>query len=446
MSEPAATDRSSPRLEPAVAAGGRPPLPREGVVLGWVSFFADVSGEMVYPLLPLFVVGALGGSTVALGWVEAAATGSVAVLTALAGWRSDRIRKRVPYVRIGYGLPVIGKAVLASATVWPMVLLGRTIDRVGKGLRSSPRDALLAEHAGPDQRGRAFGLHRAMDSAGALLGSLLAAGLVWYFSRDASRDATDSLRLVLAIAAVLGLASFALTWLIHEPPASTEAAAEAAPTTTVTTVTTVTTTTTAAPPADARAPGRPPPSLGRRYAVTVGLFALFALANSSDTFLVLRAEDRGLEPWHVILAYALYNVVYTLASYPAGALSDRWGRWRVIAIGWTVYAAVYVGFALTGRAGIWPLFAAYGFYTALTDGVSKALIADLAPRARRGTAMGVFYLVNGGAAMVASLVAGILWKRYGGGAPFWFGAGGAVIALAALPLVARYDARGRRAA
>jgi MFS family permease len=401
------------------------PLPREVVVLGWVSFFADVSGEMVYPLLPLFVVGALGGSTVALGWVEAVATGSVAVLTALAGWRSDRVRRRVPYVRVGYGLPVIGKAVLASATVWPMVLIGRTIDRVGKGLRSSPRDALLAEHAGPEQRGRAFGLHRAMDSAGAVVGSLLAAGLTWSFARDASIDATDSLRIVLAIAAGLGLASFALTWFLHEPPASTEATAS-----------------TAAPVAASRPPSTAPARpLGRRYAITVGLFALFALANSSDTFLLLRAGERGLEPWHVILAYALYNVVYTLASYPAGALSDRRGRWRVIAIGWAVYAAVYVGFAVTGHAGVWPLFAAYGLYAALTDGVGKALIADLAPRARRGTALGVFYLVNGGATMVASLIAGILWQRYGAGAPFWFGAAGAGLALAALPFVYRLDTR-----
>ena len=409
--------------DPDPAAGSSQPLPREVVVLGWVSFFADVSGEMIYPLLPLFIVGALGGSTVALGWVEAVATGAVAVLTALAGWRSDRIRKRVPYVRIGYGLPVIGKAVLASATVWPMVLVGRTIDRVGKGLRSSPRDALLAEHAGPTQRGRAFGLHRAMDSAGAVLGSLLAALLTWYFARDASRDATDSLRIVLAIAAGLGLVSFALTWLVHEPPASTEPAARVAP---------------AVPGVKAPSPVR---ALGMSYAVTVGLFAIFALANSSDTFLLLRAEDRGLEPWHVILAYALYNVVYTIASYPAGALSDRWGRWRVIAIGWVVYAAVYAGFAVTGHAGVWPLFAAYGLYTALTDGVSKALIADLAPRAHRGTAMGVFYLVNGAAAMLASLIAGVLWDRHGGAAPFWFGAGGAVVALALLPLVMRYDRR-----
>lgn len=404
----------------AAPPAANPPLPREVIVLGWVSFFADVSSEMVYPLLPLFVVGALGGSTVALGWVEGVATAVVAVLTAWAGWRSDRVRRRVPYVRAGYGLPVIGKAVLASATVWPMVLIGRTIDRVGKGLRSSPRDALLAEHAGPAQRGRAFGLHRAMDSAGAMVGVLLAVALTWWFGRDPDRDPTDSLRIVLFIAAGLGVISFALTWLVREPAGADVRAPMSANRT--------------EPPA-------PPPALGRRYLVTIALFGVFALANSSDTFLVLRAGERGLPVWQAMLAYALFNLVYTVASYPAGALSDRWGRWRVIATGWVIYAAVYVGFALTGRAGIWPLFAAYGLYAALTDGVGKALIADLAPKTRRGTALGLFYLVQGGATMVASLVAGLLWKHHGPGAPFWFGAGGAVVALLGVPVIARFDLR-----
>ncbi len=390
------------------------PLPRPVIVLGWVSFFADVSGEMAYPLLPLFVISALGGSTVALGWVEGAAVAVVAVLTALAGWRSDRIRKRVGYVRFGYGLPVVGKALLASATVWPMVMVGRVIDRIGKGVRSSPRDALLAEHAGPEQRGRAFGLHRAMDSAGALLGVLLAAALLWWFER--SHDPTAAIRIVLAISAGLGVIAFALTWLVQEPPA----AAEPAP---------------APISATTPSPASAPAHLGPRYAAAVALFAVFALANSSDTFLLLRAGERGLAPWQVTMAYALFNLVYTVGSYPAGALSDRWGRWRVIASGWVIYAAVYVGFAVTGKAGIWPLFAVYGLYAALTDGVGKALIADLAPRTQRGTALGLFYLFTGGATMVASLVAGLLWKHHGPAAPFWFGAGGAALALILLPLL-----------
>ncbi len=388
------------------------PLPRDVVVLGWVSFFADVSSEMVYPLLPLFVVAVLGGSTVALGWVEGVAAAVVAVLTALAGWRSDRVRRRVPYVRLGYGLPVLGKAVLAAATAWPMVLVGRTIDRVGKGLRSSPRDALLADHAGPAQRGRAFGLHRAMDTAGAMVGVLLATGLTWWLTRG-DADPARGLRIVLAIAAGLGLISFALTWLVREAP-TPDAPVGAA----VATVATG------------------PRRLGSRYVLTVGLFALFALANSSDTFLLLRAGERGLPVWQIMLAYALFNLIYTLASYPAGALSDRWGRWPLIAIGWAIYAAVYVGFALTTAATVWPLFAAYGLYAALTDGVGKALVADLAPRDRRGTALGLFYLATGAATLVASLVAGVLWQRVGPAAPFWFGAGGAVVALALLPVVA----------
>ena len=403
-------------------AGASAPLPREVVILGWVSFFADVSSEMVYPLLPIFVLGALGGSTVALGWVDGVPTAVVAILTAFAGWRSDRIRRRVRYVQIGYGLPVLGKALLASATVWPVVMLGRSIDRIGKGLRSSPRDALLAEHAGPGQRGRAFGLHRAMDSAGALVGVLLSAALLWWFSRDASRDFTTSLRIVLAIAAGLGVISFALTFFVREAP---EPAVAATP----------------APPAPPSLSSSPAPRRGSTYAAALALFAVFALANSSDTFLLLRAGERGLEPWQVTMVYALFQLVYTVASYPAGALSDRWGRWRVIAIGWAIYALVYAGFAMTGRAGVWPLFAAYGLYAALTDGVGKALIADLAPRGQRGTALGIFYLVTGGAAMVASLAAGLLWKHHGPAAPFWFGAAGAVAALIGLAFVARSNLR-----
>ena len=403
-------------------AGANAPLPREVVILGWVSFFADVSSEMVYPLLPIFVLGALGGSTVALGWVDGVPTAVVAILTAFAGWRSDRIRRRVRYVQIGYGLPVLGKALLASATVWPVVMLGRSIDRIGKGLRSSPRDALLAEHAGPGQRGRAFGLHRAMDSAGALVGVLLSAALLWWFSRDASRDFTTSLRIVLAIAAGLGVISFALTFFVREAP---EPAVAATP----------------APPAPSAPSSSPAPRRSSTYAAAVVLFAVFALANSSDTFLLLRAGERGLAPWQVTMVYALFQLVYTVASYPAGALSDRWGRWRVIAIGWAIYALVYAGFAMTGRAGVWPLFAAYGLYAALTDGVGKALIADLAPRGQRGTALGIFYLVTGFAAMVASLAAGLLWKHHGPAAPFWFGAAGAVAALIGLAFVARSNLR-----
>jgi MFS family permease len=173
------------------------------------------------------------------------------------------------------------------------------------------------------------------------------------------------------------------------------------------------------------------------------MLLVFALANSSDTFLLLRASDVGLSPWAVVLAYALYNAIYTLGSYPAGALSDRFGRWRVIAVGWALYAAAYVGFAVASPASIWPVYAVYGLYMALTDGVGKALIADHAPPDRRGRALGILHLGIGVTTIASSVVAGLLWDRVDPSAPFWFGAGTAALALAILPFAARAARRGR---
>lgn len=407
---------------PPPAAPPRAPLPREVVVLGWVSFFNDVSSEMIYPLLPLFMVVVLGASATSLGWVEGVAQGVVALLSAWVGWRSDRFRRRVPYVRWGYGLPVIGKGLLVAAVAWPMVLLGRTVDRVGKGIRSSPRDALIADTTPAADRGRAFGLHRAMDSAGAVVGVLGAALLLWWLSGSPVEGATTAqiahtetaFRTIFAIAAGLGLAALACTLLLREPPH------DAAPAS-------------AGPPPTLRDGLR---GLSRGYWIVLTCLLVFSLANSSDTFLLLRASQVGLAPWEVVLVYALYSLVFTVASYPAGLLSDRVGRWPLLAIGWAIYAAVYLGLAVTGATAIWPLLAVYGVYIALTDGVGKALLADHVPRARRGLALGLFYMLSGGTMVAASVVAGVLWDRVGPAAPFWFG-GGAAAAGVALVLVVR---------
>jgi MFS family permease len=405
-------------------------LPRSVWLLGGVSFFADVSSEMIYPLLPLFIVVVLGASATELGWIEGIAQAIVALLAAYAGTRSDRFRRRLPWVRWGYGLPVVGKAILAGAFTWPMVLLGRTVDRVGKGLRSGPRDALIIDATEEGTRGRAFGLHRALDTAGALVGVLGAAFLLWWFSGTPSSttaattapDDAGPYRLIFAIAAAMGVVAVALTFLIREP------SHEVAPT---------------QPAASARTSGRL--DLPRSYWLALTMLLVFAFANSSDTFLLLRASNVGLSPWAVVLAYALYNVVYTLGSYPAGALSDRYGRWRVIAAGWAIYAVAYAGFAVASPEGstlIWPLFAVYGLYMALTDGVGKALIADHAPPDRRGRALGILHLGTGITTIASSVLAGILWDRVDPSAPFWFGAVAACVALAILPLAARTARRG----
>ncbi|MBK9035519.1 MAG: MFS transporter [Myxococcales bacterium] len=377
---------------------------------------------MIYPLLPMFVVAVLGASATELGWIEGSAAAMVALLTAYAGVRSDRYRRRVPWVRWGYGLPVLGKAVLVGAVAWPMVYLGRTIDRLGKGLRSSPRDALIADATPPAQRGRAFGLHRAMDTAGALVGVLASAFLLWWLSGtprgDAATGRADAgpYRVIFAIAAAMGLAALALTFLVREAPRPAPPPVAAG-----------------APPADASR------ALPRSYWIVLAAMMVFAVANSSDTFLILRAVHVGMSPWKVVLAYALFNLVYTVASYPAGALSDRLGRWRVIGVGWAIYALVYAGFARSDATTIWPLFACYGLYMALTDGVGKALVADHAPADRRGRALGVFYLATGLATIAASLLAGVAWDQLGPSAPFWIGAGGAALAVAIVPVAARWS-------
>lgn len=404
---------------PANTDSTKPRLPRAVVLLGWVSFFADVSSEMVYPLIPLFVVGVLGASATTLGGIEGAAALLVALTTAWAGFRSDRRRRRVPYIRIGYGLPVIGKTLIALAFGWPMVLAGRLVDRLGKGLRASPRDALIADAADPSIRGRAFGFHRAMDTAGAMVGVLLAAGLLWWFTgtpleRGATAPHHDTgwaFRLVFGISAALGLLSLALTFMVREPEHTVHAART---------------------PADAPA-GRL--GLPAAYWRTVALMLVFSFANSSDAFLLLHARNQGLSPWAVVLAYALFNLTYTAASYPAGLLSDRFGRWRVIALGWAIYAAVYAGFAFTGAAGVWPLLALYGVYMALTDGVGKALVADHAPPEKRGAALGIFFMTTGIVTLLASVVAGLLWDWVGPSATFGVGAAGAALAVALVPLL-----------
>lgn len=394
------------------------PLPRPVWILIWVSFFADVSGEMIYPLLPLFMIGVLGASRMQLGLVEGAAVLLVAVMTAFAGRRSDRTGGRVPWIRWGYGLPVLGKATIALATIWPLVLAGRLLDRFGKGLRSAPRDALITDAVDADQRGRAFGLHRAFDTAGAFVGVLLAALLLWWLTGTPQHDEAAAVgaaahtpawiyRAIFGVGASLGLAALLLTLFVRETSPSVSSPRAAA---------------TTAGPLD----------LPRAYWSVLALLAMFSLANSSDTFLLLRASELGWSPWVVVMLYAAYNLASAALAYPAGVLSDRHGRWRMIGIGWTLYTFVYLGFALLPADhawGLWPLMTLYGVYMALTDGVGKALIADVAPKDRRGTAMGIFYAVTGLTSLTASLLCGVIWDHHGATPAFLLGAGFAAAAL-----------------
>lgn len=406
------------------------PLPRTVVLLGWVSFFADVSGEMIYPLVPLFVVGILKGSATDLGIIEGIAAAVVAGITAYSGFRSDARRgrktSRLPWVRWGYGLPVIGKSILALAGSWPVFLIGRAVDRTGKGFRGSPRDALIADAAPAEMRGRAFGFHRKMDSLGATLGVLIALAMLGFLTHWSSSAANadpgeaTAYRIVFWTAAALGIASLICTLLVKEASAGSEAASSAPAAATADTAT-------AAAPAAEASPA-PKASLPTGFWLALAVMALFAIANSSDMFILLKADETGLSPWLVVLAYAFYNFVYAMVSQPAGALSDRIGRRRVIIAGWIIYAIAYVGFALL-QAGslleLWILLGIYGIYIALTDGVTKAMASDLTPKAIRGRGLGIFYMVTGFAALAGSIIAGRIWDVFGSSSAFWLGAAAA---------------------
>jgi len=366
------------------------------VVLGAVSFFADVSSEMVYPLIPIFLTRVLGAPVAAVGLIEGVAEGTASLLRLVSGWWSDRAQKRLPLVFVGYGLAALGKLLLAGAGAWPLVFVARFVDRFGKGVRGSPRDALIADSTPEAVRGRAYGLHRSMDTAGAVVGPLLALALAALLD--------DRLRLVFLIAVIPGVLGVLALGLVREP---------------------------------ARAPARDPApvpiaglgSLDPRLRWFLAASAVFALVNSSDVFLLLRASDLGLSTTAVVLAYVVYNFVYMLSSYPAGIAADRLGRRSVFILGLLVFALVYAGFALATDAWqIWPLFACYGLYIALTEGVSRALVASLAPTARRASVLGLHGMVTGFGVLIASIVAGQLWDRVGMAAPFALGATGAVIA------------------
>ncbi len=366
-------------------------------ILSVVSFLADLSSEMVYPLIPLFLTGTLGAPATAVGLMEGIAEGTANVTKLAAGRWSDAAGRRKPFVVGGYVLAAAGKGILAVAPAWPVALAGRSVDRFGKGIRTAPRDALLADFAEEQYRGRVFGLHRTMDTLGAVAGPLVGLLLLALFD--------DRLRLIIAIALVPGAAAvLVLRWLPEHG---------------------------AAPAAQAQRWDLA--RLPRRFYVLLAITVVFMLGNSSDAFLILRSQDLGLTTTMVVLAYVAYNVVYAGLALPAGIFSDRVPRSWLMVTGWSVFAAVYGGFALAeSETAVWPLLITYGSYIALTDGISKALIADIAPGPLRSSAMGLYQGATGIAALLASITAGILWDRVSETAPFTMGAACALAAAVAL--------------
>lgn len=393
-------------------------IPSAVVTLGWISFLTDVASEMIYPLLPTFLTRTLKAGPAAVGIVEGVAEATASVTKILSGWWSDRVRKRKPLVVLGYSIAAVARPLVAFAFSWTQVLAIRFADRVGKGIRTPPRDALLADLIPPERRGRAFGFQRAMDNAGALVGPLIAAFLLKYVVEDP--------RTVFLLAFVPGLAAVVLLLVkVREaapapPPPSPEISN---------------------PKAEIRDPKseRLPPS----FKSVVAIFVLFTLANSTDAFLLLRAREAGLELWQLPLVWSLFHAVKAAAGVPGGALGDRIGHVPAIALGWAVYALSYLGFAyLAGPSSIWGLFAFYALHSALTEGPERALIAGLVPARSRGRAFGLFHAGLGLAALPASILFGIWWTLFGARAAFAIGAGIAASALAALLL---WNARRRRA-
>jgi MFS family permease len=379
------------------------------LILGLVSFLTDVSSEMIYPLLPLFVASLPGGSAAFLGLIEGAAETTAALLKLVSGSYSDRIRSRKGLVLVGYGVSSLVRPLIALATSPLGVLLVRVSDRVGKGVRTSPRDALIADSSPPEGRGKAFGFHRSMDHAGAVVGPLLATAALYLLTND--------LRTVFWLAGIPGI--LAVILIIHKVR---DVPRETAPLST----------------ARKLLPGALPRGPIRGY---LAILLLFTLGNSSDAFLLLKASQSGMSASRVALLWTAFHVVKMLATMPFGALSDRIGRKKVIICGWAVYAVSYCGFALSASQWqIWCVFLFYGIFYGLTEGVEKAFVADMAPTDQNGTAFGWYSLAIGVGALPASLIFGAIWTWASPASAFTFGAGLAAVAallLTLLPVIPR---------
>jgi MFS family permease len=383
------------------------------------SFLVDASSEMVVNLVPLFLANVLGARMVTIGLIEGVAATTASLVKVYSGALSDRLRARKWLAVGGYAISALAKPGFLFATSWAGVAGVRWIERLGKGVREAPRDALVAESVASSQRGLAFGMHRAADTGGAVLGLVVAVVVVGFVGHGAAALTRETFQWVVGVSLVpafLGVLALAIGAV--ELPASKPTAA--------------------APPGFR--------GLGKRFGIFLGIVALFDLGNFSDAFLILRAQERGLGVADVLWMLVAFNLVYALLSMPAGMLSDRFGRRRVIVAGWLAYAALYLGFAVaeTGR-DIAMLMLGYGVYYGLVTGTAKALVADLVPAPLLGSAFGLYNATLGLIDLPASLIAGLLWQGAGGwqgfgpAAPFYFGAATAAAAAVLLAVLLRED-------
>ena len=384
-------------------------LPRNVWAVSITSFLMDISSEMVINLVPLFLSNYLGVKANIIGIIEGVAESTASVLKVFSGWLSDKLKGRKWIAVVGYGLSALAKPFFYIANSWGMVAGIRWADRVGKGVRTAPRDALVADSIKPEQRGLAFGFHRAADTAGAMLGIVIAAVVVWLAQSSDTQLGINTFKTIVLISLVPAFLAV-LSLIIGAKDVK-----------------------------DPKSMGKVKISfkgLGKPFLIFMVIVGIFDLGNSSDAFLVLRAQERGMNVVNILIMLAVFNLVYTLISTPAGSLSDRIGRKKVIVGGWIFYALIYLGFGLAQTVThVWILYVSYGLYYGMAYGTAKAMVADLVPEALRGTAYGTYNAVLGIIDFPASLIAGLLWSGvgnwagFGPSAPFYFGGVLALIAV-----------------
>ena len=388
----------------------RPPLDPTVKALGVVTLLNDLSSEVAVRTLPLFLANVLGVKAGIIGLIEGLAESTATLLKVVSGVLADRAGKKKALALWGYGLSGFTKPLLFFATGWPLVLVVRVLDRIGKGIRTAPRDALIADVTAAEDRGRAFGFNKAMDKAGAVAGLVLAAAILYVGGTGQVALTRENYQALVLLSVVPGIASvFVLARWVRERPAS--------------------------PSVQASSVRLAWQALDGRFRAYLVLLVIFTLGNSSDAFLMLRAQTLGFQPVEIFLLLAAFNLVITLSSTPAGALSDRLGRRGLIVAGWAIYAVIYLGFAVASSAWhVWALYLGYGLYYGAFQGAASALVADLVPPELRGTAYGLFNGAIGVVALPASLLAGLLWDWYGPPAPFL--AGGVLALMAAVGMLA----------